>query len=86
MCWHTATYFRTKIYFALSYLGPVSNLSSSLTINNLNVFLLLFMFNKSKLYKVNQKAELWSITDKPWSSPYLIFPKSSHKVYMQSKI
>lgn len=60
MCWRTATYFRTKIY-----LGTISNLSSSLTINNLNVFLLPFMFNKSKLHKINQKAELWSLTDKP---------------------
>lgn len=65
MCWRTATYFRTKIYFALSYLGTISNLGSSLTTNNLNVFLFLFMFNKSKLHKINQKAELWSLTDKP---------------------
>lgn len=35
----SAEYFRKKIYFALNFLGTISNLHSSLTINNLKVFL-----------------------------------------------
>lgn len=59
----SAEYFRTKIYFTLNYLGTILNLHSSLTINNLNIFLLLFflMFHKSKLNKIKLKAELRSL-------------------------
>lgn len=58
----SAEYFRKKIYFALNFLGTISNLHSSLTINNLKVFLPFFflMFNKSTVNKIKLQVELRS--------------------------